>query len=561
MKKEKSVIFVRFNFLVAALLLVSVWGRCTVTPTNENAVEKPNIVYLFSDEHRYQSMSFTETPAVKTPNMARIAQEGVSFINAISNNPLCAPHRSMLLTGRWSYSTGMVENNGTLAPWDQTLGHVFNEAGYYTGYTGKWHAGSYPQLAGFDWHMHWNETNEHWNSSWTDLHGTGETHRCDTYNATKMTDQALEFIEDGAKNSSPFFLMVAWNPPHAVFTDAPEDKKSLYPSSEELPWRANAEEGSKEKWWDNYQGYHAHISAIDDEIGRVMDKLEELGIAGNTIIIYSADHGSMMNSHGKGNKRHPDEESIRVPFLVSYPAGIEPGLVKDELFGTIDIFPTLCGMAGIEIPSFCQGQDFSPLLFGESGPDPESQFLMHIGRKGVLNEDINTYHTPFFRGVRGKRYTYTVNTTGPWQLFDNQEDHYQKINLINDPAYSEVREQMQGELDYWIEKAENPFMHQEYQAMSLSERIYKQASLHNIGSQKLKEFTSRLKLSHAQEVKLEGIRYCVYDEKGKPRGTDSSKNWAEADKTLRKKIKSMLTPDQLIKFEELEALEKSALNN
>jgi hypothetical protein len=289
-----------------------------------------------------------------------------------------------------------------------------------------------------------------------------------------------------------------------------------------------------------------------------MEKLEELGIAGNTIIIYSSDHGSMMNSHGKGNTRHPDEESIRVPFLVRHPAGIEPGQVKDNLFGTIDIFPTLCGMAGIEPPSYCQGQDFSPLLYGEPGPDPESQFIMHIGRKGVEG-DINTYHTPFFRGVRGKRYTYTVNTMGPWQLFDNQEDPYQEINLIDDPALWELRDQMQGELDQWIEEAEDPFMHPDYQAMPLSERIYKQALFHNQSSQQLKEFTSRLKLSPEQESMLQQIRHCVYDEKGKPRGTDSSKDWLEADKTLRKKIKSMLMPDQLMKFEELEELEVSAL--
>ena len=540
--------FVKFNFLVAILLLISGWGRCA----------NPNIVYLFSDEHRYQAMSFTETPSVKTPNMEKLAREGASFRQAISNNPVCSPHRAILLSGQWCYSTGMVENNGTLAPWDQTLGHAFKEAGYTTGYTGKWHAGRYPQLAGFDWHMHWDATNDHWNSSWTDLHGTGESYSCETYNATKMTDQALEFIDSSASDASPFFLMVSWNPPHAVFTDAPEDKISLYPSSEQLPWRENAKEATKDKWWDNYQGYHAHVTAIDDEIGRVMEKLEELGIAGNTVIIYSSDHGSMMNSHGKGNKRHPDEESIRVPFLVRYPAGIDSAQVKDELFGTIDIFPTLCGMAGIEIPAYCQGQDFSPLLYGEPGPDPESQFIMHIGRKGVEG-DINTYHTPFFRGVRGKRYTYTVDTRGLWQLFDNQEDPYQETNLIDEPAFSEVREQMQVELDHWIEIAEDPFMHSDYQAMPLSERIYKQALFHNKGSQQLMEFTSRLKLSPAQETQLEQIRYCTYDENGKPRGAGSSSNWLEADKTLRKKTKSMLTPEQLIKFEELEALEISAL--
>ena len=552
----KMVFYARF-LLTASVFFTGV-GRCTILHAQAGD-ERPNIIYLFSDEHRYQSMSFTETAAVKTPNMEQLASEGAYFRNAISNNPLCSPHRSMLLSGRWSYSTGMVENNGTLAPWDRTLGNVFKEAGYNTGYTGKWHAGKYPQLAGFDWHMHWLETNEHWNSTWTDLHGTGATTRCTTYNATKMTDQALEFIDSFAVESSPFFLIVSWNPPHYVFTDAPEDKISLYPSSVELPWRANAAEESKEKWWDDYQGYHAHITAIDEEIGRIMDKLEDLGITGNTILIYSADHGSMMNSHGKGNKRHPDEESIRVPFLVRYPGGIEAGQVKEELFGSIDIFPTLCGLAGIDAPEFCDGQDFSPLLFGKEGPDPESQFLMHIGRKGVTG-DLHNYHTPFFRGVRSKRYTYTVNPNGPWQLFDNQTDPYQENNLINDPSLSAVREELRAELDRWIEIAEDPDLHPDYVAMPLEERIYRQAVFHN-GSSQLKEFASRLRLSPEQETRLVNMRYCTYDENGRPRGADSSKDWKEADRTLRKKIREMLTPDQLQKFEELEALEKSALGN
>ncbi len=547
----------QFTGITNLLLLISVGGYCTIPAEKEKTGPKPNIVYLFSDEHRYQSMSFTETPAVKTPNMDRLAREGVSFTNAISNNPVCTPHRAMLLSGQWCYSTGMVENNGTLAVWDQTLGHIFKEAGYTTGYTGKWHAGRYPQLAGFDWHMHWDGTNNHWNSTWSDLHGTGETYRCSIYNATKMTDQALEFIGSNANSSSPFFLMVSWNPPHAEFKDPPADKKALYPSPDELPWRANAEEKSKDKWWEDYQGYHAHITAIDDEVGRVMQKLKQLGIDGNTIVVYSSDHGSMMNSHGKGNKRYPYEESIRVPFLVRHSGSIPSGQVKNELFGTIDIFPTLCGLAGIDVPHFCHGQDFSPNIHSKKGPDPESQFIMHIGRAGVEG-DINKYHTPFYRGVRSKRYTYTVNANGPWQLFDNKLDPWQEKNLIEDAAYSDERKQLQTELDYWIENAENPFMHSDYHAMPLKDRISTQALLHNKKLQPLKEFTSRLKLSPKQEAQLEMIRYSIYSENGKPLITGGAKAWEDADKALREKIKSILSPNQLQRFEELESLENKA---
>lgn len=520
------------------------------------ASTRPNVVYLFADEHRVQSMSFTGMPALRTPNMARMAAEGTFFENAISNNPLCVPHRAMLLTGRWCYSTGMLENNGTLAPWDKTLGHVFKAAGYATGYTGKWHLGSYPQTAGFDWHMHWNNTNEHWDSNWTDLHGTGKTSLCNTYNATKMTDQALEFIESNAKNASPFFLMVSWNPPHAEFTDPPEDKKALYPSPDQLPWRANTDKSKRKAWWKNYQGYHAHITAIDEEIGRVFQTLETLGVAENTIVVYSADHGSMMNSHGKFNKRRPEEESCRVPFLVRGP-GIPSGVVRKELFGSIDIFPTLCSLAGIQIPAFCHGQDFSLNLRGGQGPDPASQLIMHIARKGVV-DDLANYHTPFFRGVRGKRFTYSVKMDGPWQLFDNKSDPFQMKNLIDDPAYAGDRKRLQAELDGWIRRAEDPFLHPEYCAMPLGERIRRQALLHGKGV-RLKEFLSRLKLSPAQDDQLKAIELSVYTEKGRPLAQGGRKAWDAADRSYRQKIKQILTPGQRARFEELEKLEKQTL--
>jgi len=159
--------------------------------------KKPNIIYLFSDEPRYQSMSFSEMPELKTPHMAEMAVRGTSFKYAISNNPVCVPHRCMLLSGQWPHRTGAVENQGGLSSADRTLGHVFRVAGYVTGYTGKLHAGGAILHAGFDWHMNWGNTNDHWNSHWTDLHGSGQRHDCTIYNATAMTDQALEFIRAG----------------------------------------------------------------------------------------------------------------------------------------------------------------------------------------------------------------------------------------------------------------------------------------------------------------------------------------------------------------------------
>lgn len=515
------------------------------------SAKRPNVIYLFSDEHRYQSMSFTETPQVQTPNMAQMAAGGTIFQMAVSNNPVCVPYRSMLLTGRWCYSTGLLENNGTLAPWEKTIGHVFKSAGYSTGYTGKWHAGDYPQLAGFDWHMNWESTDNHWNSTWTDLHGTGATSTCTTYQPVKMTDQALEFLDANAGKDDPFFLMVSWNPPHATFTDAPAEKTALYPNTTVLPWRANV--SSPGAWWSSYQGYHAHITAIDEQIGRVFTRLEQLGIADNTIVIYSADHGSMMKSHGSTNKRRPEEESCRIPFIIKGP-GIPRGAVRQELFSSIDIFPTLCGLAGVSTSTVVHGQNFASLARGYSGPDPSSQFLMHVANLGIV-DNLDTYFTPFFRGVRGSQFTYTVTMNGPWQLFDNVADPLQMTNLISNPAYADARSVMQAELDQWIEQIENPYMHTDYHTMALTQRIYRQALLHGKGV-RLHQFMSQLKLSPAQEDQLKPIELTYYGTDNRPL---AGLTWKVADASYRAGVKAILTPGQVAKFEELEILEQNAL--
>lgn len=193
--------------------------------------KKPNVIYLFTDEHRYQSMSFTETPELLTPNLERLAASGMSFSECISNNPVCVPARGILMSGRWCYQTGLLENSGTLSYEEDTIGKSFQGAGYTTGYIGKWHLGGTAHKAdqyGFNFARVWSNTNEHWASTYLD---NGKTVLCNDYSPIVMTDQALGFIEDNKDN--PFFIMVSYNPPHANFTDAPESYKKIY--SEKSP--------------------------------------------------------------------------------------------------------------------------------------------------------------------------------------------------------------------------------------------------------------------------------------------------------------------------------------
>jgi arylsulfatase A-like enzyme len=421
---------------------------------------RPNVIYAFSDEHRWQSMSFTEMPELRTPHMARMAEEGVEFTHCISSYPVCSPHRAMLVTSRWPYRTGIIDNNIDLSPEETTLGDAFRQAGYRTGYIGKWHLGGVrAEPYGFDESLIWDRLGAHWNEA--RYHpAEGEPVQPRGYNPTLMTDQALDFVE--RHRDKPFFLMVSWHPPHYQFRDAPEEKKALYPEGS-LPWRPNVKASARTgedlpTWakfdWPDYQGYHAHISAIDDELGRLMARLRELNLEQDTVLVYSSDHGSMFGSHGVGSKRQPYEESIRVPFLVRAP-GVVPARRKvNALFGTVDVAPTLCALAGVSVPDSFEGVDYSGYLRGEDGPEPDSQLIMHLSKRQASNAE--NHPAPLFRGLRSDRYTYAVLPEGGGMLFDNVEDPYQMHNLFEDPGHAERRRDLHRRLVEWLKRTGDP---------------------------------------------------------------------------------------------------------
>ena len=428
--------------------------RCDAAET------RPNIVYVFSDEHRYQSMSFTEMPGLQTPVMERMSREGFTFHRCISNYPVCSPYRAILMTGRYPYQTGMTDNNLQLRDDEYTLGDAFRDAGYHTGYIGKWHlGGTRAEPFGFDLSLIWTNTNRHYDQSLYHPKD-GEPVRPKGYNATLMTDQALDFI--AAAGDKPYFLMVSLNPPHANFTDAPPDVKALYPK-DSLPYRPNvsldnaADTGhiSQRNSYPHYEGYHAHISAIDRELGRVLKAVAASPRARNTVVIYTSDHGSMFGSHGVGSKRQPFEESIRVPFMAWCPGRIPAGRASNALFGAPDLMPTLCGLAGLSAPPSCMGEDFSGHIMGGAGPEPDAQLIMHIAKDQASGGQ--SHPAPIFRGVRTARHTYAVNENGPMYLFDNTADPYQMNNLVDDLDHDALRKKLHDTLAVLLTKAEDPY--------------------------------------------------------------------------------------------------------
>ena len=450
------------------------------------APPKPNVVYFFSDTHRWGAMSFTQTPQVQTPHMEALKNRGVSFDHCYVNLPICTPYRALLLTGHWPWQQGLMANHMTLAERVDlpdgaktrgTLSWAFKSAGYRTSYFGKWHlGGNDARPFGFDHSVIWGGTNNHIKCRYS-INGEKWTNWEGESNNTATVDQSLEWLDRTASHPDPFFLMISVNPPHGNMLDAPQDKNDLYPDTDTLPFHPNDEVHD----FDKHQGYHAHITDTDDEVGRLVDKLAELGLSENTIFVYTSDHGGMSGIRGieYGQKRNPEDESSRVPFLIEWPGVIPENVQLDCLFSTIDHFPTIVGLANLNehtrrrikdpnIPDKdkyicdwmvgymqgCPGNDFSPQLRGEEGgPDPDSVFIMHpsnMNNNGSLAQ-------PVFRGVVTKDWMYAVHSEGEYCLY-SRKGKYLYPNLVDEPGHDKEKQELQARLQQWIDEAETPYI-------------------------------------------------------------------------------------------------------
>jgi arylsulfatase A-like enzyme len=435
---------------------------------------KPNLLYVFSDQHRACSLPGEPYSDVQAPTLARLKKEGVTFRNCISNYPVCSPYRAMLLTGRWPYQTGIIDNGLQLRSDETSLARVFAGAGYRTGYIGKWHLSASDEGGGFippgprrqgfdDWHV-WSRTNSHFDTSFTFDPDTGAKIQPKGYNATLMTDQAVEFIRN--YRDRPWMLMMSWNPPHTNYGDAPAEYLSRYDPAA-LRLRPNVPEESttgpqkfsRERVRQSLRGYYAHLSALDAELARLLSLLDQTGQAGNTMVVYSTDHGDMLGSHGFYGKRLPWEESCNVPFFVRYPGVVPAGREAQALFSAIDIYPTLCGLAGLKVPPQRAGRDLSGAVRGDAMTTPESVFLMHIQKDNASGGQNNP--APLFRGVRTARHTYAVADDGAWCLYDNLEDPYQLRNLLDLPQGTKLAQDLDELVLEWLKKAGDPFPYRE----------------------------------------------------------------------------------------------------
>jgi arylsulfatase A-like enzyme len=440
--------------LIAPLAIASV--------ARAGAVEKPlNVVYVFADQWRAAAMGYASDPNVRTPHLDAFRRESIDFVNATTVSPVCSPARASMLTGRYPLSHGVFVNDVQLPAGELSIAEHFSRHGYHTGYIGKWHLDGRGRSAfipperrqGFGFWQAAECTHAYHHSPYYDNENP-EKKYWEGYDAADQTEHAIAFIREN--RNRPFMLWLSWGPPHSANQAAPEAFSRLFDPGK-LVLRPNVPEKSadfamKLGWYagvdDNLEearmflaGYYSHIAALDSCFGKLREAIRLMGLDENTVIVFTSDHGDMQASHGLWNKQQPYDESVCVPFLVRVP-GVE---ARREFFpvNTPDIMPTLCGLCDLPVPETVEGRDCSRLFKGES-MTPEPSLIANYHPFGQCSWQRGGKE---WRGIRSERYTYVRDLKGPWLLFDNQADPYQRQNLVSRPEYASVQREMDRILD------------------------------------------------------------------------------------------------------------------
>lgn len=425
---------------------------------------KPNIVYILADQLRAQATGYNGDPNANTPNLDRLAASAVSFKNAVSVSPVCTPYRAALMTGRYPLSTGMFMNDLYLPSEELCMAEIYKEAGYKTGYIGKWHLDGHGRESyipkdrrqGFEY---WKvlECTHDYNNSFYYANDDTTKLKWEGYDAYAQTKDAQDYIQRHSSDEEPFLLMISYGIPHFPHHTAPPELKEKYPL-ESIKLRPNVPEWRQEEARKEAQGYYAHIMALDHCIGNLMKTLEEEGQVENTILVFTGDHGEMLGSQGElpKEKQRPWDESIRVPFLIRYPAAYgNEGYEVNAPINTPDILPTLLSMSEVSIPNLIEGEDLTRFISNDKKEEDRAALIMSVYPFAGYDGG-----SPF-RGIRTSRYTYVRKQDQAWLLYDNLEDPYQMKNLLNNPNYSKLQNDLDNTLQAKLKERGDSFLPKE----------------------------------------------------------------------------------------------------
>ncbi len=436
-----------------------------------------NVIFILTDDQGVWAAGCYGNPEIRTPHLDRLAESGVRFTNFFCASPVCSAARASLLTGRIPSQHGVHDwvragnmSADTQPPGlncgsteaieylrnEQSYTDVMADGGYACGFSGKWHCGdSLRPQAGFS---HWFAHPQEGVSYYTDalMVRDGKLVQTEGYFSDVITDDAMAFLT--AHADRPFYLSLHFTAPHAPWDCHPRDVVESYdacpfescPQEPRHPWaRIHTKEhlGNRE----SLKGYFAAVTAMDANVGRLLDHLEKLGLRDDTLIIFTSDNGHSCGHHGfwgKGNGTFPlnmYENSVKVPFIVSHPRRIPPGRVSDSLLSAYDVFPTLLDYVGLPIPGTGSrpGHSFVPVLLGESGE----------GRDSVV---VHSEYGPV-RMIRTQEWKYVHRYPfGPDELYDLVRDPGERRNASDDPANQALIRNLQKQLNAWFVEYADP---------------------------------------------------------------------------------------------------------
>jgi arylsulfatase A-like enzyme len=431
---------------------------------------KTNLIYIFADQLRYQSLGYVGDKNAITPNIDALCSESVDLCQAVSGHPVCAPYRASLFTGKYTTSTGMVINEIRMNPNHRTFAHVLNENGYETAYIGKWHmyaaelGNHYDPKNSFipkgsdrlgfnDYFNSYNFHHEYYGDAAYYHLDTPEKIYCSKYEPEEQTDIAIEQLRRLSGGEKPFAMFLSLGTPHDPWIpeNVPEKYLAMFKDKEfKLPvnylpdndphadnWAKLSEQERSEltEWM---RVYYAMTANLDDNIGRLMDEIKTLGLNKNSIIVFTSDHGELFGAHGRRAKNIFYEEAVRVPYLLKWEDHLKANTKRDFVFNTVDIMPTLLSMMELPIPEEVEGSDFSDCVAGTKDTD-EGALMMCTGPTAVFGDGNE------WRAFRTKQYTYAVfKSDGMELLFDNSADPFQMNNLAQQTEYIDIKEELKS---------------------------------------------------------------------------------------------------------------------
>ncbi len=463
--------------------------------TRSRTHKRPNIIFIMTDDHASHAMSCYGSKINQTPNLDRIARGGMRFENAFCTNSICAPCRAVILTGKYSHINGVKDNRQKFDGSQQTFPKLLQQAGYETAMIGKWHLKTDP--TGFDY---WNVLpgqGAYYNPVMIEM---GQRKNFTGYVTDIITDHSLTWLKERT-GEKPFCLMYhhkaphrRWEPgpdhltmyddttipePDTLFDDyagrgraakeqnmslektmnlndlkltpmkrlTPEQKAkwdAAYGPKNEAFMRADLQGKDLIRW--KYQRYLKDylrcVASVDDNVGRLLDYLDESGLAQDTVVVYTSDQGFYLGDHGWFDKRFMYEESLRMPLLVRYPREVRPGSVSDEIALNLDFGETFLDYAGVPVPADMQGRSLRSVLRGRTPKDWRTSMYYHYYEYPGAHSVKRHY------GVRTKRYKliHFYHDINEWELYDLKKDPQELRSVYDDPKYARVVAKLKAEL-------------------------------------------------------------------------------------------------------------------